>query len=183
MVSPSGKTTTPVHGAGSRLPAGLLTWIHPSPRLPGLSQWQCAANVLLTALGTWRSCTAFPILPCGFLPQPTAGFVDCALPCNSHCRRRVFAPGIACGRNPASGHRETLFPSPSGGAMLIDLISVSKRLFSDRCRGEHWGWRLECANGTHCRFLRASASQTAQSSVVLQSSWCSQIPQGCDHVP
>jgi len=48
------------------LPAGLLTWIQPNDAPSRLKfpsrQWLSASPVLLTALGTWRNCTAFPIL-------------------------------------------------------------------------------------------------------------------------
>jgi len=36
-------------------------------RLPDLRQWLAAPPILLTALGTWRIFTAFPILPAGHL--------------------------------------------------------------------------------------------------------------------
>jgi hypothetical protein len=46
------------------LPAGLLTEVHPARRnLPGTKPVVFMRAVPITALGTWRIVTAFPIIP------------------------------------------------------------------------------------------------------------------------
>ncbi len=46
------------------LPAGLLTEVHPASRnLPGTKPVVFMRAVPITALGTWRIVTAFPIIP------------------------------------------------------------------------------------------------------------------------
>jgi len=52
----------PGRAASVRLLAGLLTRIHPRDAPSRLASVANASPVLLTALGTWRTCTAFPIL-------------------------------------------------------------------------------------------------------------------------
>lgn len=52
-----------VHAVGPLHQAGLLTWLRSPVAAFPISQWPMATRVHLTALGTSRSFTAFPILP------------------------------------------------------------------------------------------------------------------------
>jgi hypothetical protein len=62
---PNNATAPPSARIGLSCQAGLLTQRHPSAAaFPARSQWRNeAASVGLTALGTFRPCTGFPILP------------------------------------------------------------------------------------------------------------------------
>jgi hypothetical protein len=100
---PNNATAPPSARIGLSCQAGLLTGRHSSAAaFPARSQWRDeAANVGLTALGTFRLCTGFPILP-PYRRAPDGASISGKRGCGKAAR---MTPPIRCMRHRFHGQR------------------------------------------------------------------------------